>query len=379
MSGQRGVRINLGAGDPISRQKPSFSSKKTSRVFSGSDSEDEFKFKQNINDMIHLTAEAEIKKIQLQTEQAASRIHEKTLRENPDLFDYDKAYETAKRREERRKREAEDIDNVGSYKPRYVDSIFSATARRKLELERVEIKNARRQRELEKDEVGEVEEFITPSYRRKLAEIEHLEAEERTLEELGKGSTRSAGLLAFYKGILDRRTGSSDGSIKKDSSKQPSNAYDEGSSEEENVASEFSSVKEDQLKNGRVELNDSEEIVDKTQLFRGGLNITDNAIRRELRIKKGQKHAKEPKSGEIALQHWGKRGGVIYKDAIDLRKDIIRQREEAMDRERKKKESELLRLKESLANKFTEEVITSAKERYAARKKLRKENDSYLD
>lgn len=398
MDGTKGIKINLSSVARLnnrSLEEKNGSNKRRASLFD--EEEDPPPAKDDITNLRDMNVVAMEKKNSGIEKNSSKWIIDKALEEDPDVFDYDKGYCKAKENELRRKMLSDDIDENGFYKPKYYNSIISAAARRKLELERTEIKNAQNKRKLEENEHGETNEFITPAYKKKLSQMENLEIHEKLLEE-SRSKNREADMIAFYKDILNKNVmsktllnddnnfsnGSKDGT--RDNSTDRAPPIKEHSHLDESTEAYYTPTQKVYPKNSNVEINDSNEVVDKTQLFKGGLNITHNSKLRNMRIERDSKpssfkqsvpsHATIPSSSSHTKSVFPNTLTPPNHHKAFLKQSVLRQKEEVMLKESLKRKVEIDKIKKILATNVTESLINTAKERYAARKVQQQQQSS---
>ncbi|KAL2911842.1 hypothetical protein HK105_208692 [Polyrhizophydium stewartii] len=135
---------------------------------------------------------AQLRAVQAQQSRAVEEAQRQALAQDPTLFDYDRAHDVLKEAELARQQKRDgDGDGGGGgdgggdgrrKKARYVEALLRAAEKRKIELERAEERKVQRERELEGEQFGDKEMFVTEAYLQRKAELERLEAEERRRE-----------------------------------------------------------------------------------------------------------------------------------------------------------------------------------------------------
>lgn len=133
----------------------------------------------------------------------------KMLEQDPTVFDFDEYYEEEVVKADLETQEKE--DEVEFKKPKYIQSLLQKAKERKDLIDLAKEKSLQKALEKEESEGLEVEQFITPSYKKKLEEKKALEEAERQKEiEERKNSAEGRGnMMSFYQNILDTSQGPS--------------------------------------------------------------------------------------------------------------------------------------------------------------------------
>jgi hypothetical protein len=89
--------------------------------------------------------------------------------------------------------------------PRYITSLLDAAKKREIEREMVMQKQIQKQAEVEKELLGDIEQFVTPSYKKKLEEQRIFEEEQRKKEaaELSRTVEGKKDMNAFYRNFVN--------------------------------------------------------------------------------------------------------------------------------------------------------------------------------
>lgn len=297
----------------------------------------------------------------------ASRRHAEAAEAlDPSVYDYDAAYDVLKAAEKRR--EAETKKESSQRKSRYMADVTKAAEQRERDRGVAELKKIQREREAEGDEFADKEKFVTEAYKRKQEEDKIAEEEERRREEEERKKNKFGGMTGFHKEVLERED-----QRRADLEKLAAEAtgsgglpeLDEG--EKEKTATEV--AKELNAKGGSVAVNEEGEVVDKRQLLRGGLNLG------------AKKKVDEPKAAARSSSSSGQRDhskghfGSGGKQAMRERQTRMMeaQLEQALKRTRDEEEEERKKIEQESKSRKTATDISSAKERYLARKRAAEE------
>lgn len=274
------------------------------------------------------------------------------------IYEYDSVYESIR---PKKKNVAE--DEGGERKSRYMTGLIAASSVRKRDQQIADEKRIAREREAEGEEFADKEKFVTAAYRRQQEENKKAaEEEKRREEEEGKNNTQG-GMSGFYKNLLDREDKERTEMMKEaeEKAKKGETAEDQKEKTDAQVAKE---MKE---KGASVVVNEDGEVVDRRQLLRGGLNVA--AKKRE-----PPKKAERPAQRE---QDWRGQGkgfvgaGGGKRAMVERHSRMLEQQlEESLKRSREAEEEEKAKTVENMVkSRKTEGDISSAKERYLARKR----------
>lgn len=297
----------------------------------------------------------------------ASRRHAEAAEAlDPSVYDYDAAYDVLKAAS--RAREAEAQKEAAQRKSRYMADVTRAAEQRERDRGVAELKKIQREREAEGDEFADKEKFVTEAYKRKQEEDRLAEEEERRREEEERKGNKFGGMTGFHKEVLERedqRRVEVERMVAEAAKSGGLPKVDEGEKEktETDVARELNA------KGGSVAVNEEGEVVDKRQLLRGGLNLG------------AKKKVEGPKDASRASSSSGPRDnskgyfGSGGKQAMRERQTRMMeaQLEQALKRTRDEEEEERKKIEESSKSRKTTADISSAKERYLARKRAAEE------
>lgn len=294
---------------------------------------------------------------------------------DPTVYSYDEVYDSLKAATQRKKEAARAREEEEKSRPRYMASVLSAAAVRERDRLVAEEKRLAREREAEGEEFKDKEKFVTEAYRKQQEEMRRLEEEEKVREEEERRKNKGKGMTGWYKDMLERGERDHEEVLKAVEEtvrkKKEGGAGDEGgeSGNGEDSKTEEEVAREMLQKGKKITINEDGQIVDKRELLQGGLNVgakkKAEALREKSRLAAGQ--GSQPQS----------KGGVYVGGKQAMRERQTRmleaQLEESLKRAREEEEEEKKKVELVAKSRKTEADISSAKERYLARKRAAEE------
>ncbi|KAJ4304441.1 hypothetical protein N0V88_002054 [Collariella sp. IMI 366227] len=226
------------------------------------------------------------------------------------------------------------------------------------------------QRAAEGDEFADKEKFVTEAYKRQQEENKRLQEEEERREEEERKRSKGRGMADFYKGMLER--GEEENRRLVEAAERGVGVVkagrNKGGGEERCGESEG-----DQCEGGNVVMNEEGEVVDKRQLLKGGLNVAAKK-KVEVQQEKARQEVAAAARGAAGAQSKGV-FAVGGKQAMRERQTrmLEAQLEESLKRSREEEEEEAAKVQLASKTRKTSADISSAKERYLARKKAAEE------
>ncbi|KAK0646558.1 coiled-coil domain-containing protein 55-domain containing protein [Cercophora newfieldiana] len=286
---------------------------------------------------------------------------------DPSIYDYDGVYDSLKAAMHAKKK-AEEEEGPAEKKPRYFDALQRAADVRERDRQIAEEKRLKRERDAEGDEFADKEKFVTEAYKRQQEENRRLEEAEKLREEAEAKKNKNRGLADFYKQMLDKSEEEHAAMVKAAEEGKGKEANEEVNGEKEKSATDR--AREINAMGGNVVINDDGEVVDKRQLLKGGLNVTAKKVE----IQKDKVRQTAHGSSPVGIPSRGvfKAGG---KNAMRERQTRLleAQLEETLKRSREEEEQEQAKVELVAKSRKTEADISSAKERYLARKRAAEE------
>lgn len=193
--------------------------------------------------------------VQSQREAKSIQLKKEALEGDSALFDYDDAFDKLKEQEMARKRHREGISDDGSKKARYMENLIDAAKKRRVEVARIKEKKAAA-RMVEEDDGREV--FVTQGF---------LDTKKDAVEECDDiPEDEEKDMASFYRGILNKT--SRDAVLITHQSAVSVTKDPERIKPVEGIAR-----------------NESNEILDKRQLLKGGLNVSASFVSSKAREK----------------------------------------------------------------------------------------------
>jgi hypothetical protein len=277
------------------------------------------------------------------------------------VYEYDGVYDTLKPKKHVTEEDKE-------RKPKYMRNLMQAAEVRKRDALIAEEKKIAREREAEGEEYAGTEKFVTEAYKKQQEENKRIEEEEKKREEEEAKKNQTGGMQAFYRNMLNKdeqrhaEVVKAADNISKDGPKEGAAADDEA---EEDQA-EAARVRELNEKGADIVMNDDGEVVDKRQLLQGGLNV---AASTKKKAEAAKEEANRYKAERQQNQKTGVQNGNRQAQRERQSRMLAEQLEESLKRTRVEEEAERLEVERRNKSQKTEGEISSAKERYLARKK----------
>lgn len=274
------------------------------------------------------------------------------------VYEYDAVYDSLK---PAKPTAAADKDR----RPKYMRGLMEAADVRKRDALIAEEKKIAREREQEGDEFAGKEKFVTEAYKKQQEENKRIEEEERRREEDEQKKNAGGGMSGFYKDLL-KREGERHGEMVKaveETAKEGPKVEDEEQKQEDDE--DVRRAKELQDKGADVAVNEEGQVVDKRQLLKGGLNLGAKPTKTKQQDTKPAERERRPLSG----QQIGSRQAQRERQS----RMMADQLEASMKRNREEEETQRQEVERQAKSRKTEGEISSAKERYLARKKAAEE------
>ncbi|RPB02237.1 hypothetical protein L873DRAFT_1802699 [Choiromyces venosus 120613-1] len=298
---------------------------------------------------------------QLSTFNELSKKAEATAREaemqvDTSVYDYDGVWDDMKS-VDRKKQEAEEVDAL-ERKPKYMENLLQAAEIRKRDQLRAKERLLQKEREAEGEEYAGKESFVTGAYKKQQEEMRKLEEEERLREEGMR--KKSQGMSTFYRNMLNKTESKHDEIVAASTSKDPKPQLENQSTPKEKSDVEIAA--ELKAKGASVDINEEGQVVDKTQLLSGGLNLGS---------------VKSSKPTSRASHSAGTRQQLGYQPKNKLQQELrARQSKmledqlaQAQKRALEEEEESRAELERQAKSRKTSTDVQSAKERYLQRKR----------
>ncbi|KAK3322428.1 coiled-coil domain-containing protein 55-domain containing protein [Apodospora peruviana] len=294
---------------------------------------------------------------------------------DPSIYDYDAVYDSFKLASHNSKKTEEEA--AAEKKPRYFGALQKAADIRERDRQIAEEKRLKRERDAEGDEFADKEKFVTEAYKKQQEENRRLEEEEKKREDAEAKRNKNKGLAVFYKQMLDQNEAEHAAKLKAVEELRnkplPEQPMEEGGEDKRKSATER--AKEINAMGGNIIINDDGEVVDMRQLLRGGLNVAPKKKADAQQDKARQAAAAAARANNAGP---GQSKGIFVgggKQAMRERQTrmLEAQLEETLKRSREEEEKERAKIELVAKSRKTESDISSAKERYLARKRAAEE------
>ncbi|KAJ5933657.1 hypothetical protein N7454_005986 [Penicillium verhagenii] len=298
----------------------------------------------------------------------SSRKHAKEAEElDPSIYSYDAIYDSLHAKSDKSKSETK------SEVPKYMENLLRSAEIRKRDQLRARDRQLAQEREAEGEEFADKESFVTGAYKAQQLEMRKLEEEEAKREkeeEERRKKNGGSGMVGFYRDVLSRDEAKHSEIVK--AAEEAARRVKDGELPADTAAdasaekTEAQKAAELNAHGARITVNDEGQVVDKRQLLSAGLNVapkpkTDAAKSAAARGPAGR-------TGPPAGYQAG-RGAQRARQT-----EMVAQQLE--DRARQEEEAEAAKQKEmaeKTRSRKTEGDVSSAKERYLARKREREE------
>ncbi|KAF5690057.1 coiled-coil domain-containing protein [Fusarium circinatum] len=293
---------------------------------------------------------------------ASRRNAEAATEVDASVYEYDSVYDSLKPKKQVTKEDQEK-------QPKYMKNILQAADIRKRDALIAEEKKIAREREAEGEEFADKEKFVTEAYRKQQEENKRLEEEERRREEAEAKKNESGGMSAFYRKLLDKDEQRHSDAVRAAEEKVKHGAPEEEDADagkQEKEKTEADVANELNEKGATVAINEDGQVVDKRQLLRGGLNV--GVKKKESVQREAERQAERPRK-DVANQQFGRKQAQRERQS----RMIEEQLEQSMKRSRDEEAAQREEAERASKSRKTEGEISSAKERYLARKRAAEE------
>lgn len=280
---------------------------------------------------------------------------------DPSVYEYDAVYDSIK---PKKQVTTEDQER----RPKYMRSLLQAAEVRKRDALIAEEKKIAKEREAEGEEFAGKEKFVTEAYRKQQEENKRIEEEERRREEEEAKKNQGGGMSAFYKKLLDKDEQRHADAVKAAEERAKNGSAEDEKEDEpaETVKSEADIAREMNAKGASVALNEEGQVVDKRELLRGGLNVV---AKKKPPVHKEVSRPAEKDRRDITGTQIGRKQAMRERQS----RMMAEQLEQSMKRSREDEAAQRQDIERAAKSRKTEGEISSAKERYLARKRAAEE------
>ncbi|KAL4941093.1 coiled-coil domain-containing protein 55-domain containing protein [Aspergillus oleicola] len=287
---------------------------------------------------------------------------------DPSIYSYDAVYDSLHTKPTKNNQS----NNIGAEAaPRYMTSLLRSAEIRKRDQLRARDRMLAKEREAEGDEFHDKEKFVTGAYKAQQEELRRVEEEEKAREaeeEERRRKNGGSGMVGFYRDLLSKGEEEHNAAMKAADEAAKKMKDGEVPTETEQTAGEKTEAQKAADLNAagaHIAINDEGQVVDKRQLLSAGLNVAPKpktAAPAPTRTAPGA-GAKPRFDSRQASGRAGQRARQTEMIAEQL-EEQERQREEAEAAKQKE-------IAERSRSQRTSTEVSSARERYLARKKER--------
>ncbi|KAI5779725.1 coiled-coil domain-containing protein 55-domain containing protein [Geopyxis carbonaria] len=258
----------------------------------------------------------------------------------------------------RAKRTADAAD-AAERKPKYMENLLVAAEVRKRDALRAKEKLLAKEREEEGEEFKDKEAFVTEAYKAQQEAL--LKAEKEELEREEALRKKSAGMSSFHRNMLEKMEGKHDAVVAAAEAPVAAGGVVAEGAEGEDVEGEVEKkARELREKGAAIEVNEEGQVVDKTQLLSGGLNVAPAKSKARIAVEVDPRRARAP--GAYGRGRASEDSRARQTRMVEQQLEAVKKREREAEEEAKE---EIVRQSKS---RKTETDVMSAKERYLQRK-----------
>ena len=285
-----------------------------------------------------------------------SRKHQEAAEDlDPSIYDYDAVYDSLK---PEKKVTPEDAEK----RPKYMKSLLASAAVRKRDALIAEEKKIAREREAEGEEFADKEKFVTEAYKKQQEENRRIEEEERKREEEEARKNKGGGMTAFYKDMLNRGDQRHAEVMRAAEEKAKAGPQPDEAPEEEKIKTDADIAKDINAKGGAIAVNEDGQVVDKRELLKGGLNL--GAKKKPEPRKEQRDSERRPDRPSTGFMGAGGKQAMRERQSRMLEAQLEQSLKRSMEQEAEEQE----KAERAAKSRKTEGEISSARERYLARK-----------
>ncbi|TKA29795.1 hypothetical protein B0A50_03159 [Salinomyces thailandicus] len=297
---------------------------------------------------------------------AASRQQVRRAEElDASIFDYDSFHDAKTTVSEAKKEEAR--KDAVERKPKYIDNLLDAAARRKQDQLIAREKLLQKEREAEGDEFADKEKFVTGAYKQQQEEARRLEEEEKKKQEEDdkRKRTLGGGMQSFYRSMIDQTEQEHAQAVQAAELASKDGGTKASVQSGEKVKTDAELAAELKAKGLNVHINEEGQVTDKRELLSAGLNVAPSG-------RSGSSQGAEHLRSKPDSQPGYKRSNLQAGSQQAQRERQSRMMEEQLaaqaKRAREEEDEERARLEKAAKSQKTDKDVGDAKARYLARK-----------
>ncbi|KAK5127900.1 hypothetical protein LTR85_005017 [Meristemomyces frigidus] len=277
------------------------------------------------------------------------------------IFDYDSFHDAKTSVSEAKKAAAR--QEAVERKPKYINNLLDAAARRKQDQLIAREKLLQKEREAEGDEFADKDKFVTTAYKQQQEEARRLEAEEKVKAEEDEKRKRAmgGGMQSFYKSMMDQSDRQHQETVEAAARIEAEGGAKKAGADKDKTKTDAELAAELKAKGVNVHINEEGQVTDKRELLSAGLNVAPSG-------KGGEKHGAD----HLRTSNRPAQPAFQNKSASGQRERQTRMMEEQLaaqaKRAREEDDEERARLEQAAKSQKTGKDVSDAKARYLARK-----------
>lgn len=285
------------------------------------------------------------------------------------IFDYD-SFLDAKNTVTEAKKAAAKQDAIDR-KPKYINNLLNAAARRKQDQAVAKEKMLQKEREAEGDEFADKEKFVTGAYKAQQEENRRLEEEERKKAEEEEERKRriGGGMQGFYRSMMEQTDQQHQEAMEAAALAEKQGLKAEDGKPKKKTDAELAA--ELKAKGVNVHMNEEGQLTDKRELLSAGLNVAPSGKSSDQRGSDHLKASNRPAQQAFPSRDAGKQQAQRERQTRMIEEQLAAQAKRAREEE----EEERARLEKAAKSTKTEKDVSDAKARYLARKAARERGE----
>lgn len=281
---------------------------------------------------------------------------------DPSIFDYDSFHDAKTTVSEAKK--AEERQDAIERKPKYINKLLDAAARRKQDQQVAREKFLQKEREAEGDEFADKEKFVTGAYKEQQEETRRLEEKEKKKAEEEEKRKRllGGGMQGFYRGMMDQQEKEHQAALEAaERLEKEGGAKTDGGKLEKSDADLAAELR---AKGVNVQLNEDGQITDKRELLTAGLNVASSSKSKDAHGSDHLKTSSRPAHPAFASRNNADRDAQRERQSKMMEEQLAAQNKRAREEE----EEERQKAESAAKSAKTDKDVSDAKARYLARK-----------
>ncbi|KAL4958572.1 coiled-coil domain-containing protein 55-domain containing protein [Aspergillus filifer] len=287
---------------------------------------------------------------------------------DPSIYSYDAVYDSLHTKPAKKN---QDNNNGTEAVPKYMTSLLRSAEIRKRDQLRARDRMLAKEREAEGDEFDDKEKFVTGAYKAQQEELRRVEEEEKAREaeeEERRRKNGGSGMVGFYRDLLSRGEKEHNAAMK--AADEAAKKIQDGEAPTETQPTdaektEAQKAAELNAAGAHIAVNDEGQVVDKRQLLSAGLNVAPKA-------KTAAPAPTRTVPGAGAKPRFDSQRGAGRAGQRARQTEKIAEQLEEQERQREVEEAAKQKeIAERSRSQKTSTEVSSARERYLARKKER--------